>query len=715
MTFAGNSLDPSIEKHLLVTVRPRRYVTDWTLVSGVVYSTPFSYGPVTRVWLNYLANTLTQVFALADVTAGKWFHDFYAGVLYVGAVSLPSARGVEYQISMSDQAFTGPMDPLDDDSQIVEWLPVLGGPPSPKDGDRTNLFGFVPLAQASIGINNSDGWMNIHLHDSSFTKAPVSAYVMANSDYDLARAGSDIQRILNSYAADRLTGDARNVQISVTSFWQFLDQAIVPGYRFSETLDFSGYNIQLDASIVNAEWYVRMIRGRIDGHVPVNVDQFPTPGTTVNRDWVTHEDDRRNNDVGTLTYTEDHLAANTATKTFFTTTPKVCVDDWMILNRNGTAYRRKILSVDRTNKWVTHAAIADTVMSGNTATRWYVAAVWIDCPGGARAELEPGRDFNLTSFGTPDVLGFTLVDNFEANFATSNFFDGAAFDPTTSEMTCRVYGPKVPEKYTDGTTDVGVAVDDGGIDGSAVSILRWLLIRSGISATDIDETSFQSVGPGHALGRAIPRVKSTQSVETYKTVIQEILDSMLWKLGLVRSGPDLKIGLIEIAPFDTDADYTADEVDAALKDFEVDWSDIYYTTTLTYNVRENALPGADQFPVTVLATNDKARAQHLATRDYPAEILQYVSTNAQTIADRLSFILGDRRAFYTFTLGQEFISKGQVGKSFDFIRQFMPGFALVDGTQRTRRLSVIEVEKSHNGVKLVGEDQQGIEDNSGGW
>lgn len=708
MTFATNIESMKVRKYALVVVKPRRYLTAWTDLGAGIYSTPFAFGRVSRMWNQY--NSFGELFrrtTLASVTPGDFFHDLRAGVLYVGAVSLPTNRTAEYELHISDEPWIGPADPLDAASEVVEWVPALERDPLPQNGSRDSQFGFSPLFSNALSIRNDDGWLNPHRHDSSFSMARAKGYAIATKHTDIAKAmaAGDVKATFTGFCGRGVNG-LEIVTIPIVDFFQITDRVADTFLTYSNV--YFSTVVQPDAAVLNAEYSVRRIRGMLDGFLPVNVDYQAIPSTTKNRNWVTHADDMGDGDLGTLTYTPV-VAGSTGTKTILSTTPKVNVGDWVLINRGGTAFPRLVLTVDRAGKFVTHANIGVAQDGGRTMVRWYIARLIAEVAG-VTLDLIPGVDFIPLTVLSPEVFGFALVNNFEAGYPA---FGGNPMDPAATRLSCRVYGRKTPEKYTDGITDIGFAVDDGGIDASAVGILYRLLINTGLSPEDIDEASFQAIGASsHALGLAIPSAIGDQP-PTYRDAITNVLQSMLWRLTFVESGNDIKIGLVEQAPM-SGADQAVDEAtDFRLTDFEVDYGDVYFRVASRFAIREYRISGAeDSF---TLAENTLARDLHFITKKFTVDLMQYVLEDAQQVTDRLALMLGDRRAYYTLELDPRYLDKAPVGAAYDVSREQLPGFAFIPGTSRTRRMRAVEVQKSIRGVKLVFEDQKGIEDNSGGW
>lgn len=707
MTFAAQIEKPEVKKIPLVMIRPRRKVTSWTDMGGGVYRSSWTYGIVNRVWIQFGVE-LTQA-ASAAVLGGEWYYDRYNQLLYVGSVVDPTAVGrfVEYELHFSTDYFRGPRDPLDSASEVVDWQPYLVNEPAPQNGSRDYLFGFNPLVSSSINLANAGGALNPHLYDSSFRKGEVKMWIMVNEVMAKAIRRSEVKQTFLGYMGDTVSLSDRTVSISCQDFFSFLD-------RQMEFNTFAGIATADPRAIVEGqEWPIRRVRGRVQNFTGVNVDYDATPATNKNRDWVLMEEES-SLDEATYTLVVDHLAANTATKTFFTETPKVMAGDVFAMTNNGVTRYGTITAVDYAAKWVTHDDFTGrTVTGADTMTRYYIGSITIIREDGQIVKPMPGRDFlrGRGSLGSlpSGTMGVVFADNFEANVSMAT-----PLDPSTDTVYFTVYGPKEAPVYPSSNA-AGEATNYGGAAAQPESILYGLLEESGIDTDLIDEDSFADAGDGNTapLGLAMPRSPSETAYPTYKDMIQLVLQSTLWRLGFVEVGNEIKIGIAPTQPFVASADYDVDELDHRAFDYQHDSTGLYWTVRLNFNKKE-ILPDGD-FADWTLGANDLARDLHLSTKEFTSESLHYRRDDAEQLKDRLTYALGDRRGIYTFILEQRFIDKTAVGASYQLEREDLPGYAFASGTKRSRQLSAIEVSKTSLGVNLVVEDQKGIQDNSGNW
>lgn len=730
MTYQEELDSPASEKHAIVILKPRRRVTGWTSYNINTWVASFDYGPVSRVWTEWDGSDGLSLGASKDTLVdGEYYYDEANGLLYVfnGSTdpdspiswTLPGLT-VEYELYLATKEFMGPRNPLSSSSDPVTWRGVLAESPEAMTGSRQQLFGFNPLEESVLVIRNQDGWMNKHLYDSSFQFATIRSFVMIGHDIERAVELGYVKETFRGYGGAPKLNANGDVSIASFDFLSFLDRPANPPQRMNRT-DFP--SCEPNAVLSGKQWFIRRVRGMVDNFEPINIDYNATPSTTVNRDFLTHEG---TGTEGTYGANVDDVATNAAglnTRTYFTTTPKFNKGDAIILVHNGVSYYTIVSTVVRAQNYITHGAIVGrTVVNGDAATRYYIGWVKVQDSNGVWWNLFPGRDFtriNKATLGnTPDWLGFRLADNWEATIGFPE-----TFDPAVNKVLCRVYGTETLDTYSDATS-VGAVVDEGGIAAQSISLLHYLLRQAGIPNSMIDKDTFAAASTNHALGLAIPRNRADSEAPTYKDLIDLVLGSMLWKLIYVVSGQELKIGLIETGPFVASADYEADEQDFLDFEFEHDYSALYNRVVLEYGFKEMAREGdSDIFLTTfspdgtqaVTSENRMAKDLHMTEQTFEREILQYIYTQAQIIADRYAFALGDRRAYYNLTLGPSFLEKAILGVSYQVIRKQLPGYEFDEDVERERQTMLIESTKSARGVNLTLEDQKGIQDNSGDW
>lgn len=718
MAFSINIEDQRIEKHSLVIIRPRKRLTGWNIVSAGIYSIAWDYF-VTRVWDSYLNDNGFTEGGSPLVTAGQYYYDFVTKTLYVGVGSDPDSNTypgltVEFELNISDDQFTGPRNPLNISTDIIDWIPSLRKIPQTQNGSIDTLYGFSPLAQSNLEILNGDGRFNNLLHETSFIYCPVYSYIMANSDYENGVSFADIQQVFIGFSNGVEWRDG-SLFIPVIDYNSFFDR------QFSLTkMDSITFPLAEPDSIKSGEeWYIRRIYGMVDTFRPINIDYNSSPSTTNNRDWVVRElEDDIQDLASNLNITIDHLAANTNTRTYFTTTPKFNIGDWVNLSNNSVNYYVEVEDIDRAAKWIDHEPIVRTVVPGDSASRPDIARVVImNNDNTVPFWLRPFVDYTVQNDTVNNVVKLILADNWEA--ARSFTDNGGIFDPSKNKIYIRAYSSSWLREYYS-SNDVGALADNGGRSSQSVTLLHRVIESSGFDISLIDESSFSNAS-NQSLGFAIPSSHSATSLPTYKSIIDQILVSMLWKLSIVSSGSGVKVGLVELSPFASSGDYTADESDHSEMSYKHDYGDVYSDYVINYSVKERpedflgSLSTWDFVSGLLIRDSLSAKDLHFVSKTFQTTILQYDPSEAEIIADRYSYILGDRRGFYSIILGQSFLNKANLASTYLIKKEQLPGFDFVYGTEQQRTLIVSEVQKSSQAVSMVLEDQKSIQDHAGDW
>ncbi len=707
MTYADNIESHEIEKHTLIVVHPRIRVTNWTNVSGSIWKSPFSFGVVSRVWSTYNNdNGLTQG-SSSSVGSGEFYHDYYTNELFVFSSTDPDSdtfpgRTVEFKLNLSDKQFTGPCDPLDSSSQVVEWRAVLGTVPFSQNGSRDNAYGFVPMVDGAISISNHEGWMNPFLHEGSFTFGVVKGYILASNELDTSLT----KQIFFGYTSGlRYSGE--KVSITTTDAIRFFDRQ----FTNRKITEISGYVLDPATTSAGQEYKIRKLYGAHSSIQPINIEYTEAFGTNNNRYWLTHDRAKSLDGLtylspGTVSYTVDHLAANTSTRTYTTTQPKIQVDDTVQMTRSAVNKYVKVTAVGP--DYFDHETVTGSAASGDTVIRYFVGNLYVEFTPGDVHLLYAGLHYGVFTDATNNIHGIQLGNNFEGVY-----FATTAINPAVAKFSARVYGHTTLDQYSD-STDVAATVTNGGIVAKSVAMIYRFLIESGFSADDIDEQSFKdATADSFSTGVLIPD-QWNGNPPTYREVITKLLSGNLYRLAFSEVGNALKLSLVEIEPLPVTTDYEADDTNFGSFEYEHDYGDIYSTVNVTVDKREFPLSGQGGSE-SVTYDSSIAANLHFKSSIFNVDSYMYDGTEAQAVADRYGFILGDRRGFYTLRFGLEYLDKSNLNSSYTISREKLPGFEYLEGTLNSRKMVVVETTKSSNGVKLTLEDQRGIEENAGSW
>jgi len=709
-------------KEFFCLIRPRIRKTGWTSVSGNIWSTPFDLSEsVSRVFSTDLLDNIIELEEVSTPTVAVGEYHFDGASVFINTLSDPDSFTlpgftIEYGLFFSDHDQTRNSDPLDPTSAVVEWEGVLSDIPSVQNGASDSLYGVSPLVVGSVKVLNQEGFLNEILHGSSFNNAPCCVWVVD---------GQSIKKIFLGFTNGFTVSDTGVIDFRSADYMSILDKQydmqVIIQDRVSVVPDFGDLEFpNAEPNALDEAWYKRRLFGRADGHVPVNIDYDETPATNKNRDWVTHFHEDDTEDAGEVQQAQNFGGAFTPTLTSLIGTPLFNEGDFVEIVNDGVTYRRTIVDIDRNANWISHDPILGRTFTVNdTVTRSFIGRVDIEDSNNEVFNLEPGRDYTSFIDNTKKVAGFILTDNFESNFT----FPDSIFDHNRHKIVARVYGSKNLDQYSD-LADVGEISPRGGNRAFAHQHIYRLLVEAGVSPSDIDASSFETIGDdSHSLGFCVPAAVNDTTTVTYRELIQECLGSMLWTLGFTQVGNDLKIGLSAYQPFVASADYTASSEDIQAFQFEVDYRDVYSDFNLSYSVKEKELSlffrdvdlRARQKTLLIFGTSRNAYELHFIKKTFEKTSLHYSTAEATVLLNRLIYALGERRGIYRLTLGQEFFESINLGASYDIQREHLPGFIYTRGTDHTRQSSLIEVQKSATSVSISLDDQKGIQDNSGSW
>jgi hypothetical protein len=722
MPFATDISKETKEKIALVVVCPRIRVTGWAPAGGSLYSVTFTDGVPVSIWNKFSRSgsgrfvRVATLAELVDVELFHYDHETHTLTVFAGDGN-PDARmplpaddyaglTVEFELYLSTRPIYGRRDPLSSAfADIVEWVPAITEAPTASNGTSTDIFGFQPVNLGNIQVAN-DGWLNELLYEHSWYLAPIRAYMMVGNDYEKAVESLGVVQIFSGFVS-AISETDKTVSLTCSDYTKNLDNP----YELTKKFDLASFpQADPEASKAGEEWFVRKLYGAVEALEPVNVNHSSSPSTTNNRNWVTHLDEGLT--PGTVTVEVDEAAANTATRTFFKTTPSFNVYDQVIITDSGTPFRVSVAAVNRALKYIDHAAIVRTVIAGDTCQRLFVGAVYIVDRDGNIYDLDAGDEFTPYVDAINGVLGFTLKNNVEASFLNT------PFDPSQDKIYARVYGTKELELYED-LSAVGTLSRAAGVGADGVSLIFRVLRAAGFTESEMDTSSFQAVGAdSHTMGFVVPESRDGKP-QSYKDVIARLLKSQLWKLGLSSDGTGrMRIGLSAIQPFPAPFDYAVDKTEFLEFQWDHDYLDVYSEVKAKYKI-----PDAQGLSITTFQLNggvvskESPLAKHVHKVDstYDIELAQFDTEEATTIAKRLMFILGDRRGNYRMRMPYTQLINARVGANYQVTRDHLPGLPYAFDAENARTLNLVEVQKDLSSVSLVLEDQKGVEDNSGDW
>lgn len=703
MTFAANIEKASEKVTTLVRIRPRKRLEGWVVngTYGNVYQVSWAEN-VVAVYSNSF-DSASAATDLADCAATdySYFYDSTAEILYFNpnGTDNPNTNvtSVEWNWFVASEHLNWYSDPLNSASSVGIWSGGLIKPAIPTQGNPDLAFGYLPLQITSIEIQFADGEMLEHAYAWSLNKSPIKVWECVG---DLA-----VENISETF-----TGACGNYSISGGAISiQCYDATKIIDERIDGKFFTSAFYPLLDPNAENKT--VRYMYGVNSNIFPTNIDYNSSPTTLNNRHWVT--DDGAISDAATLTLAINHTSPNnTATTTQLFDASGLLADgsffrgDTVIIYDNGVAKYTHITAVNYSTNVITHDSIgARTPVVTDTVVRPFVGQVTI-LAGGAFFYPLYGRDYFLSNF-TNGVRGFSFTNNFEASLGGFP----SPFDPSNHTLSCRVYGNKTLPKKLDNVTDFGQVTERGGSYANPVTII-WDIFRNKLRNFEdyflLDETDWQALAIAfdRPVGICIPD-SIADSFPSWKDVVQRLLQTELLKIHYKIDSGLVKLTISQTQPISG----TPEEItnaESGEKEFFYSYDDTYESFRFTLNQGEATIVNN-----VIEQESDPGFWLHRAGTIFNFDTLFQFVSDAQVIADRITFIYGERRGTVNVRLPLSFIRK-DIDEAVTLASEYLPGFAF-SGQINTRNHVVLRHAKSSNGVTVVLDDQKGIEDNSGDW
>lgn len=687
----------------LAVIKPRKRLSTFTLVSGSVYSTPFTLSQyVSQMYYNGAAMSMGSS---PSLSAGQFYLDSEAQLLYLRLSDSSNPNSAlkfiiaTYEIYVGTFDATFHRDPEDDSTTEVYFEPIITGAPDIKGQVSDLLFGFLPVQTTSISLSNTDHFLEEVIYDSSLNQAEIAVYHWLSFKGELAV--SNIKKVLKglcgkiSYDTDRVTFEVLDRVDLMSREWRNYDE------NFYSTVLFPN----LDPKFIGRP--IRYIFGKVKGVVPVNVSYVSDePTTSDNRE---HAVMSEVNDIAEKVFTVAASPSSTTTRTYLTASPKgISIGDTVFLD-GSTDYFVEVTGINYgVNPYIEHAAIGAPMNPTEQVKKGFVSRVDI-LQNGQRFTAFYGRDYTCTdNLLSANVAGIVFDSSLESNLSMPN-----TLTPTDT-IYCTVYGRG--NNVTLGGNPFGTDDSELGVLTDPVVIL-WKLLKDkiGLSESDLNADSFEdlySLIGGQSVGISIPE-SVTSNFPAMKKIFIDLCQTILTSLFV---DTDLKWKATRQGPISTiDHEISSDEiVDNTFKaSFEYD--DIISDVTVEYNKQEKGESlSSEGISDKVTASSDIAAYLHGVQKQKSFSSLHIKESEAQDLCDNLSLIFGDRSSKYNLSTVSKFYA-ALISEKASILRQWLPGFSFSEGVENQRDLVITSVQKSLDRVTLELTDQKGIEENSSSW
>ena len=707
MSYATNIDKENIDRVYMLVLKPRRRVTSWSVAAGSVYRNTFSYGHVIGVKITGTALTEGSSSTLA---AGEFYYDPETTILYIRKSDSTAPSGSDYIVATYEiNLATSPLNwyrkPTDSTTREVHWQGAVIDSPDVFEQVEDSVFGFQPVTTTSAVIENATGLLMEHLYDSSFKDCDIDMYSLVG-ELDTA----NIQKIYSGLV-ESAQGSNENVSLQINSRYAIFERNF-DGQFFPSTIS----STAVDPSYIGRP--IPYIYGMVEGVRGVNVDYLDPGSSTTNDKYIFGQAGVINATKGGITH---HLGPalgvpNSVTKTHLQSTAGLRVGDRMKLT-NGVAsllhaatqtrYVEILTIGDDGDPYITHAALASAMspFSGEGDCFAYQVPRVSIIQDGKKYEAYPGRDYSVS---TSSYLSITFVAGYDTSIGLPRVLSAS------DTVFARVYGQETVPTFS--AAAVGAVDTETGSLCNPISIL-YDILKSwvGISESDIDGTTFDTLADSFTerIGFCTP-FRSTDEFPTYHDIIEQILGTCLLRLAIDENN---KWTVTQIGPLDASAE-TLTESDMRIDSyqFDVNFQEVLSDVVVEYALRDISENPNEYIGIgkRVYATSDYAKYVHNITRQKTFYSLHFESTDAQTLATRLSYIFGDRQMKFRLRSGPSQADR-QIGEVVTVSAQRVPGYSFSEGTEQTRDAVVIGVQKQIDSTSLSLDDQKGIEDNSGSW
>jgi hypothetical protein len=695
----------TIDSQYLMVVVPRRLVTDWTVDTGDVYTAPFDYGQVVKVSADDA--TLTEAADAASVTANTWYYDVDTATLYINVEADPSTfdvvAGYELYLGTTDAAWY--RSPLDDSTRVVYFEPLIVRSPQVQASLSDIFFGYMPAASTTIVISNVTQFLQRHLYDSSFHKSELTLY------HYVERLTTSTMKVVYRGVVSQIEATDEEVTLKV------LDRTDILEVEFRDTTvahNFFSSSITplIDPAFKNRP--MRTLYGMVEGVIGINWEYDPAEVVNKNRNYFVFTGDNAESDYGELTIPIAASPSSTTTRTYLDSVDGLRVGDDIYVNFEDGGIRDAttitLVESGASPPYIEHDAISDPGETPNSIQRRCIAQGWV-IRNGTAYRLQFAFEYLSVIHETVDGKIFAYATLLQTNIISRlGFYVGP-----NDTLFFRCYGSK-NDVTLNGSPLGGDSTSTGNMTTVIPIMVDILKNAVGLAEDEIDIPAFQALASTvtDEVSFQLP-FRTGEDFPSCREIIARLCQTAMLRFYL---NADNKWTVSQIGPTPA-ADLTADDqdtVDAAIS-FAYDYQDVVSDVLVDYAFSEIssknqvAPEGATK---TVRAVSNVAKRLHNVTRQKTFQSLHAFEEDAQRLADRLAFYLGDRRGTLRLTAKHKFFQT-ELGGVIDVTRTRLPGFEFDDETERTRSYSVIGTSKGLTEITLDLDDLKGINDNSGDW
>lgn len=702
MAYADLLDNEGIKSQYLAIMKPRRVIdsASWSLVSGTTYEQSFDFGEIIILTSDDSTLTLATSTALSD---GDWYYDVDNENLLIDIGVNPNTKEIvgtyEIYLGTFDAHFN--KDPLDSSTRSVYYEPLIVQSPQINSSATDALFGFLPSLSTQISISNATQFLQRHIYESSWNRIDISLY------HWLDELITDNVKLVSKGFCSSIRSNDNQISIRIFDNNEIFD---------SEYRNVAGLSFYAVSAFPNLDPFyesrpIRHVYGVVDGFIPVNIDYVAeSPTTSDNRDWICINPETN---LGSLSVNPLVSPSSTATRTYLSNAEGFRVGDTVwIDSASGSGFDEFpiVTAVNKSgNHYIEHLSITNVATSSDVVKRSFVGRVDIFRQS-VKYTARYGRDYDEYTDGTNKVAGFSFNTSMESNTGITGTLDASDL------VFARVYGNLNTETLS--ASGFGSdSTETGNLAQAIVVIYSIMKNHLGLTeADDLDTATFSSLqgSVSDEVGFAVPH-NDDQNFPSFRSLLTELFQTALLKLFY---NDDLKYSLVQTGPKGAvDKTIEDDEILKGTFSYGFDYKDIRSDIFVEYARKQvsdrNEKVGEGSFSA-VKSTSTLAKRLHKIEKQRTFKSLHYASSEAQTLADRLRYALGDRQGRIVFETKNRFFDS-ELNDNIKISRSRMPGFSFDRNTLRDREAVVLSSKKSLDKISIELDDQKGIEDNSGSW
>lgn len=689
-----------IKSQFLAVFKPR-FVFDasWTLVSGNIYKRLFAFGEI--VSATYNGTSLTKD-TTTSVALNKFYYDTSDKFFYINVGTSPAINTIvgvyEIYLGTFDAHFN--RDPLDNTTRVVYFEPLITKSPTIISSTTDSLFGFIPSQTTRIEISNITALLQELIYASSFNKCDVFIY------HWLKKLETDNVKLLFKGICGNVITSENIVSINIFDKNNIFDRE----YRNPSGLNF--YSISaypnLDRNFLGRT--VRQVYGVVEGFVPVNIDYVVSnPTTSDNRDWICINGDTN---LGSISSTVPASPSSTTTRTYLSSANGFRVGDSVWIDSSSGSGFDEFVYITAVNKtgshYIEHEIITNIAATGSIVKRSFVGSITI-YKDNVEYNAKYGRDYLEYIDSTNKTAGFSFQTSIESNLSF-------ATNLTPLDLVhCRIYGHKSTvtlnaSPFTSDSTETGNMTNSIGI------LLDLLKGNFGYTDNDINDSNFISYESSISdeMGFAIPDL-SRKDFPTYRNIFGSLSRSILLKIFF---NDDNLLDLYQTAPIGAVSKTIEDDeiIQNSFK-YDLNFSELTSIINVDYKNREISdrnTQSSEGNSSRVSATNNTTINFHNINKQKIFYSFHFIESEAQILANRLSYYFGDRLGTVNLVTKNRFFDT-QIGDIIRVNRSRLLGYEFEQDVNNFRDFVVVSTTKSLNNITIELDDQKGIEDNSGSW